>query len=191
MARLRDRWLLPLGHLLVDVIVLSHFIWQGHLVRWTQKHPWCAPPVVQTQAPAQESGVGWGPMSDGGAEEPWDFIFVLSGTLPAGLISHAARPEASLQDCARLWDPVWFSIHESIALLFWFLVGAWQESPTARLRELLAAYLWLRIALAPLCWLKGLSSLGSGVEVLFWLVFCICALVQGCPWLLRRFRARP
>lgn len=95
-----------------------------------------------------------------------------------------------MQNCDRLWDPVWFSIHEAIALLFWFLVGGWLDRPGAPLRKLLGGYLVLRFALVPLCWLRGLSELGPRVEMLFWLVFFICALVQGAWWLLRRLQAR-
>lgn len=184
MARLRYRWLLPLGHLLVDVIVLSHFIWQGH--QW-QRNLCRQRPVVHTESSTQQGAVGW--VVD--VPPPEDFRSVLFGTLPAGLISWEARPRAYIQYCDQLWDPVWFSIHEGVALLFWFLLGGWLDSPGAPLRKLLGVYLALRLATAPLCWLRGLSSVARGVELLFWLVFFICALVQGAWWLLRRLRTRP
>ena len=179
MARLRYRYLLPLGHMLVDVILLGHFIWVGH----RSLRGAC-------DAPAKEAAVGWnrGRVFD---VQPWEFTFLASGTAPAGLISHAARPDADVQNCYHLWDPVWFSIHESVALLFWFLVGTWQDSPTARHRKLLGVYLGFRFVSAALCWTVAMASLGSRVQILFWYVFCICALVLGVGWLLHRLRPRP
>ena len=113
MARLRYRWLLPFGHLLVDVIVLSHFIWQGH--QW--QRDLCRPPVIRTEVPASEGTVMWDPRYFWW-RPPQDFVFLVAGTLPVGLISGVVRPRAILQDCDRLWDPLWFSIHEGIAFLF-------------------------------------------------------------------------
>jgi hypothetical protein len=187
MARIRYRYLLPLGHLLVDLIVLSHFIWQGHL--W-QRDRCRQSPVVRNVAFAQEGAVPWSPVYVCFAHSP-DFDFLVTGTLPAGLISFAVRPEARWHNCARLWDPLWFSIHESIALLFWFLLGGWLDSPGAPLRKLLGGYLLLRFALIPLCWLPAWSEAGAPLQMLFWLMFLICALVRGSLWLLRRLRARP
>jgi hypothetical protein len=195
MARLRYRWLLPLGHALVDVIFLSHFIWLGY--EWQSAEKPCPHvPVVQSRTPAQEPWlgkeegiVGWSSVDLWDAD-PWDLNTVAWGTPPAGLISHAVRPEAYIQDCTRLWDPVWFSIHEGVALLFWFLVGAWQDSPTGRFRKLLGVYLAVRFASAELCWTLG-TELGYKAQGVFLGLLCILALYQGCPWLLRRLRTRP
>jgi hypothetical protein len=187
MARLRYRWLLPLGHALVDVIVISHLIWQGY--QW-QRQLCRQPPVVRTETPPSEGAERWDPRTlwDG---RPRDLDFLLVGTIPAGLISYAARPEAGLQNCSRWWDPVWFSIYESIALLFWFLLGGWLDRPGAPLRKLLGVYLGLRLAFALFCWLVGMPSLGPGVETLFWIVLCYRALDRGCSCLHRRLHARP
>jgi hypothetical protein len=183
MARLRYRYLLPLGHLLVDVIVLSHFIWQGY--EW-QRDACGMPSAVRAVPSSQEGKVGWDVYSG----PPMDLAFLAVGTPPAGLISCAARPGALIQDCNRVWDPVWFAIHVVIALLFWLLVGAWQDSPTARFRKLMGVYLAIRLAFSPLCWRWDVALMGTRVEVLFWLAFTVFALVQGCLWLLRRLRAR-
>jgi len=177
MARLRYRWLLPLGHLLVDVIVLSHIIGYAYSVLRQDPHP-CLPPHVPL------SQISWcNPL-------PPDFKLLVFATPPAGWIALALRPDASIQTCWHLWDPAWFAIHESVALLFWFLVGAWQDSPTARSRKLLGVYLGLRFALSPLCWFNGLALVAAAVEGVFWIVVCCRALDRGCSWLLRLLRAR-
>jgi hypothetical protein len=147
------------------------------------------PNVTQTLPYLLEPGVQWS-LVGWWTGTSLDYRSLALGTLPAGLISFAVRPEAEVPYCRRLLDPVWFSIHESITLLFWFLVGWKLDSSAAWLRKLLGGYLILRFALVPLCWLPAWSAVGSRVEMLFWLVFFICALVQGAWWLLRRFSRR-
>ena len=185
MARLRYRYLLPLGHALVDVIVLSHFIWGAHHVLQSENNL-----RSPTMLYAQETVERWDFRPICSAPPP-DLTLLATGTLPAGLISLAVRPEANWRNCDRLWDPAWFAIHETTSLLFWFLVGWWSDSPGAPLRRLLGGYLLLRFALIPLCWLPAWSEAGARVQMLFWLVFFICVLVQGSWWLLRRLRPRP
>ncbi|MGO9093981.1 MAG: hypothetical protein ACLQGV_02050 [Bryobacteraceae bacterium] len=191
MARIRYRYLLPLGHLLVDVIVLSHIMWHTHQALRFERGP-CGPRYVITQTlpyllePEVEwSFVAWW------TETSLDYRSLALGTLPAGLISFAVRPEAEVPYCDRLLDPVWFSIHESIALFFWFLVGWKLDSSAARLRKLLVAYLGLRFAFALLGWLTPVAAqIGLVIELLFWLGLTVLALVYGCLRLLRRLRTR-
>ncbi|MGC9971383.1 MAG: hypothetical protein ABSE56_12425 [Bryobacteraceae bacterium] len=186
MARLRYRWLLPLGHALVDVVLLTHFVWQGNQWRSVTKAPCAEPAVAQPGAPAEDGGVGWDPKYMWVAPR-WDFRLLASGTAPAGLISLAIRPRADWQNCSRLWDPVWFAIHEAIALLFWFLIGAGLDRPRAPLRKMVGVYLGFRIASVFLCWTRW-APLGTYIQALFWLTFSVCALVYACRRLLPRIR---
>jgi hypothetical protein len=88
-----------------------------------------------------------------------------------------------------LWDPVWFSIHEGMALILWFLVGWKLDSSAARIRRLLGGYLGLRFTLALLCWpMREALSIGGALEVLFWFWFGPYCLIHAFRWLLRRRR---
>ena len=179
MARLRYRWLLPLGHALVDAIVISHIIWR--VPTWH-----LAQPSVQTTSELLLNA------------RSVDVMLLVSGTLPAGVIHVTVEMRgiswgrydivlpglAPFESCA--W--AWVALFEMCALTFWFLMGSWSDSRGPPLRRVLCGYLMLRFALVPLCW-SELSGPGIGLELMFWLIFAVYALVLGCRWLLRRVHA--
>jgi hypothetical protein len=125
-------------------------------------------------------------MAQCGPPEP-RFALILSGTLPAGIVSGSLRPEAGWQTRHRLWDPIWFLIHQAVAIPFWFLMGAWIDGGRSRLGGTMQAYLVGRIALALLAMLG--SGIGWKLQVLFWLALTVYGAPMASRWLLRGARA--
>jgi hypothetical protein len=92
MALLRYRWLLPAGHTIIDLCVMGIWIWQGHVAALKEKAYLPQPPVVSHAADFQEdAAVGWDPRSCWDCESP-EFMLLVTGALPAGIISSVIRP---------------------------------------------------------------------------------------------------
>jgi hypothetical protein len=131
----------------------------------------------------QESGtVGWDPRT---LPPPPESIFLVSGTLPAGLVSTSIRTEAHIQTRGRLWDPIWFLIHEATAFLFWFALGIWLDWGHPRLGEVMLTYLAIRFALGLSNLALGIAEVGWRIQFLFWLGFTLLAIVLALHWLVR------
>jgi hypothetical protein len=174
----RYRTLLPAGHTAIDLLLLCAWIWHAVVVLNPENAR--SRPGNALAAYARSESIGWSPSTV--CRDPDSrFALILTGTVPAGIISSSIRPEAGWQTRHRLWDPVWFSIHEAAALLLWFLIGAWLDSRRSRLARLMGAYLAGRIVLALLaiaipgnCWVP--------LQLLFWLGLA----VYGALWASRR-----
>src|SRR6266700_7834356 len=120
----RYRWLLPAGHTVIDLFIAGIWIWQGHKERAYAPPP----PAVSHAADLQESAaVGWDPRSCWDCESP-EFMLLVTGALPAGVISSLIRPGDE-----RFWDPRWFLILEALAIPSWFLIGARLDTGRSRL----------------------------------------------------------
>jgi hypothetical protein len=142
----RNRSLLPVSHALIDLLLLAFWIWHAAIVldpltgaaRGTRSNV--------LAAYAETESIGWDPAVYSTPDR--HFALMLTGTLPAGMVSYALRPEAGWQTHNRLWDPVWLLIHEAVAIPFWFLLGAWLDTGRSRLLRTMRAYLALRLVLA-------------------------------------------
>ena len=73
-------------------------------------------------------------------EPPAEFLLLASGTVPAMLVSGAVRPKAHILTPAKLWDPIWFLIHESVSFLLWFGIGVSIDSGVMRIKKTMMAY---------------------------------------------------
>jgi hypothetical protein len=83
-------------------------------------------PVATTAVLYQEGeAVGWDPRT---LPPPEGFMLLAGGTIPAGFISLELRPQAWWPTRGHLWDWIWFGIHESLAILFWFVMGRWLDT---------------------------------------------------------------
>ena len=142
----RYRSLLPVAHTLVDLLLLA--FWIGHaavVLNPTRPESRRAQPDVLAAYGATES-IGWSPEVYSTPDR--HFSLMLTGTLPAGIVSFSFRPEAAWQTRHRLWDPVWLLIHEAVAIPLWFFLGAWLDTGRSRLARAMRDYLILRVALA-------------------------------------------
>ena len=107
--KLRWRVVLPFGHLAVDCLLLVLWLWHApSLFRpKADASPWRIESVFLFQ---ESESIPFDPKF---IVPPAEFLLLASGTLPAALVSGAVRPEAHIVTSAKLWDPIWFLIHET------------------------------------------------------------------------------
>lgn len=177
---------MPFGHLAVDCIMLAIWLWHAHSLyqRKTDYLPSRIEPVLFFQ---EGGSVTFDPRF---IDPPAEFLLLASGTLPAMLISGVVRPEAHILTPSKLWDPVWFSVHEIVSFGVWFVVGVLLDSGLLRITRLMAAYLAVRFGFAVLLTVHGVAQIGWRIEVLAWLAFGVYAIVVGLRWALTRARLR-
>jgi len=180
----RYRTLLPVGHTAIDLLLLAVWIWHAVVVLNPGRAA-VRPQGNALAAFAQSESIGWAPTTHCGPLEP-RFELIRTGTLPAGIVSGTVRPEAGWQTRHRLWDPVWFLIHEAVAIPFWFLIGAWLDTGRSRLAGTMQGYLVGRAALALLA-IAAPANWWSA-QVLFWLGLGTYGALWAWRWLLRSAR---
>src|SRR5437868_2213487 len=114
---IRWRILLPVGHLVVDCVVLALWLWHGNTLYQptadSLRHR-IQPILFLHEGVSFTVELQWSP--------PDDLIFLASGDLPAMLISDALRPKAYIVTRSKLWDRSWFLIHEALSFSLWFTV---------------------------------------------------------------------
>jgi hypothetical protein len=178
MMRVKWRWLLPFGHGLVDCILLVALIAYSNRMFRREKGPLHGPRAIQPALFLQESSsIGWDPKTDPSGQ----FMLLLTGNVPAGLISEALRPQAGMVSRERRWDPVWFLLHEAFAFSCWYLIGAWIDAGRFSLRKIMSGYLALRFLMA----FTGVYDAGWRIQVLFWLSLTLWLVGLGSSYLLR------
>lgn len=111
---------------------------------------------------------------DTGPTSP-EFILLATGTAPAAAASLPLRPDARIQRPGHLWDPVWFAIHETFAIPFWFSIGYRIDAARSRLGRTMRLYLCARVIFTVLA-LFGIARLGAIVQFFFWLVLTLYGL---------------
>jgi len=182
---IRWRIVLPFGHLAVDSVVLTLWLWHAHAL-YQPKADLLLPrmqPVlfVQESAPVTFDLRFVSP--------PPEFELLASGTLPAMLLSNTVRPEALILTRTKLWDPVWFLIHETASFLLWFAIGVALESGFLRIKKSMMAYLAARVGFGALLTVHGVAEIGWRVEVLSWLAFGVYASVVCLRWAFSKIHA--
>ncbi len=136
----------------------------------------------------QEGAIGFAPRFD--VRPPAELLLLACGNLPAMAVSVALRPDGQRPTPAKLWDPVWFSIHEAVSFLLWFALGAWLDSGVLRIRKLMVAYLAARFTFAAFLAWRGVAEIGRHIEVLCWLAFGVYVVVVGLNWVASKIRLR-
>lgn len=180
----RYRSLLPAAHTAIDLLLVAAWIWHAVVVLNPESRSSRPAGSTVSAAYARNESIGWEPITVGSLEP--HFALLLTGNLPAGILSGSIRPEAGWQTRHRLWDPVWLLVHEAAAIPFWFLMGAWLDSGRSNLARVMRAYLVGRIVLA----LLAIAWAGNWwtVQFVFWLGFGAYGLLQGFHWLRRTVR---
>jgi hypothetical protein len=184
MNRLTYRWLLPIGHLLIDILVLVLWLWHSQIILNRMKARANEGSELIPVFMLQESGApGWDFRHD--VPIPDEYALIGFGNLPAMIASSNARPSAYIQTRTHLWDPWWFLIQESVSFPIWFGIGVVAELATQRLRTILWWYLVCRGVFAVFATVSFIARLGSLLEALFWLGLVVYAAVTFFKWCYR------
>ena len=179
----RWRIVLPLGHFVVDCLILALWLWQAQSLY----RPKAVLPArgVEPVFFLQEGGsVQWNPIF----HPPDEYLLLAAGTFPALLISAAIRPQWHLMTPAKLWDPIWFVVHESASVLIWFVIGRLLDSGFLRIRRLMVVYFAGRLGLALLLTTPYVAHIGWRILVLFWLGFCGYLIFSCVRWAVSKAR---
>jgi hypothetical protein len=177
--KIQWRFLLPLGHLAIDCLLLLTWVLQSdaRFRPHAERHP-----VRFERVLFQEGeGIEFNPRYDVVAAPT--FAALALGCAPAILISQWLRPEAHIQTRAKRWDPIWFGIHEAVAFAIWFSLGYLCDTGKVRAIKALAGFMLARIAFTLF------PEVGSRLEAFFWLGFLVWAMVMSGGWIVRRVRA--
>ncbi len=92
------------------------------------------------------------------------YMLIVTGNLPAGMISEMFAPRRGEGRHWQQLDAVWALVYEATAFLCWYGIGLHLEGHR-RTAIVLLLYLVVRFLLA----LAGVYEIGLGVQVLFWL----------------------
>ena len=176
----RFRWLLPFGHMLIDLVLVAAWVWHGTTLLTQDK----ARAAVRTAANVllvQESDtVEWEPRQ---MPPPPKFGLILTGTLPAGVISGSLRPKCWWVTRRKVWDPIWLFIHQGVAIPLWFLIGLRIDAGSSPLRRVMLSYLLLRGGFVLLVFgPSSAANIGSGFQFLFWVGMTGYGIVRGIIW---------
>jgi hypothetical protein len=189
MTRIRYRWLLPIGHLLIDTLVLVLCLWHSQTVLHRSRSYSLGKSGLTKAVMLQEAGApGWDFRN---APVPEEYAFLRVGNLPALIVSSIARPKAFNQIRSTLWDPWWFLIHELVSFAVWFGLGRAADFTGQRPRTMLWQFLALRGALAPFVTLPIIARLGVLLEGIFWLgvvIYLVARIFRWCYRVLAHLR---
>src|SRR5258706_9202120 len=116
MVRVKWRWLLPFGHVLIDGFLLVALIAYSNRLLRRENAALNHPAHIQSALFLQE-GIPWEPTN---ISPSGPILLIISGNLPAGLLSELLRPPSDriVRSGQRLAS-VWFLLHESVAFLGW------------------------------------------------------------------------
>jgi hypothetical protein len=140
------RFALSIGHLVVDVLLLVAFMQEGRNMWNSSKAS-----TVRTIAFQEEVLGEFEVMSYDGPPRSL-FWLMCTGALPAGVVSY-------------LWDPIWFAIHEAVALPLWYFIG------TSR-------FLMVRSTFAGIAIACGGGPLFSLLQIGYWIVLGGASIVR-------------
>lgn len=181
----RNRWLLPIGHLLIDCILSIVWLWHSQGIANRRKAELPLDHLVQPVLFQEAGAPGWDFSYD--APPAPEGVFLISGNLAVSAVSLTVRPPQ--RGALDKWDPVWYSFHETVAFPFWFLLGFAADVGFLRIGK------WLRIHL----WLCAVGTLVSATEIggrmaalgglLFWSWLTLYVLVRVCVWGWKRVKS--
>lgn len=164
MIRIKCKWLLPVGHALLDCVVLA---WCVHSHVRPQEiattHQVALPLALFLQeTPAIAFDLRTFP-------PPADYMFLQSGNAVAGLIASFLNTTPWIVHGTPGWEPIPFTTYEMLAFASWLLVGVWVDSGRPRLRAVLVAYLVARCLIAAF----GVYEVGWRIQMAFWMCLAI------------------
>ena len=174
-VRVKWRWLLPFGNVLVDcILLLALASYSERLLR--PKGSLYSSPRIESAMFLQE-GIPFEPTN---LPPAGPYLLFVTGNLPAGMISEVLVPRRGERRHWQQLDAVRVLVYEAAAFLCWYGIGLYLESHR-RTAIVLLAYLVVRFLLA----LAGVYEIGFRVQVLFWLGCTAWLLGLGVTHMLR------
>jgi hypothetical protein len=132
----------------------SNFVMRRIPVRWTL-------PVANAAVDAVLLGVlAWRPLPLPPETMPPELSLIAAGTLPAGVVTWTL-----LQRAAERW--IW--LHEGLALLVWYGIGAWADRGRSGARRVCRLYLMVRAVTVMVAAAPAEAQFASLVLALAWL----------------------
>jgi hypothetical protein len=144
-----------------------------------EKHARIIAPAMLLQ---EDGGVAWDPIY---VPPPPEFMLLASGSLPAGMVSMSLRPKAWWATRQRIWDPVWFLLHEALAVPLWFLIGWRIDLGRSQLKKLMLIFLLARWGFGAIDIVSGAARIGAALQCLFWLGVAVYTVISAMAWIYR------
>jgi hypothetical protein len=142
-TQIRYRWILPIGHTAVDVLLLAAWISYGVMLLRHEKTFSSVQPIV-TQVLLQNDTVEWEPRA---TPPPPRFELLLTGAFPAGMVSATVRP--------KCW---WITRKMARSGLGLLILGPWSA---ANVGVLLQFLFWFGLAVYGV--VRGVQWIGRAV----------------------------
>lgn len=177
-VRLRLRWLLPAGHLLVDVVLATSLVVHSSGRFQSRKgDPGLTTALQPVMLSQEDASVGFDLTT---LPPPDEFLVIMSGNPAAGFVSERIVPETmtppgGVRSRVRPRDLSWFLLHEALSFSCWYVLGAWLDRSRARLGLVMIMYLAIRAAVA----VTGFYEIGWRIQVVFWLGLSLSLLAFG------------
>jgi hypothetical protein len=158
-VRVKWRWMLPAGNALIDcVLLLALASYSDRLVRPKgQLHT----SAGTESAMFNQEGIPWEPAN---LPPSGPYLLIVTGNLPAGIISEMLAAHRGDRRHWQQFDAVWVLVYETASFISWYAIGFHVEG-RRRLSLVLMAYIIVRFLLA----IGGAYEVGLRVQVLFWL----------------------
>lgn len=172
------RILLPVGHFLVDCIILSQWLTSAAIHTDAQDGQTSdLRPVIFFQETVT---------FDLRFSPPDEIELLASGNLPAMAVASLIVPDGLVVNRDKLWDPVWFSVYEAAAFLVWLALGVLLDTGYLRAGYAMGIYLGARLAAAIA--ITAVAHIGWRLQVIFWLGLASYLLALGVRWISRKIR---
>jgi hypothetical protein len=181
MKTLRLRWILPVGHLMIDLILAGALIREGRDAFRNEKAR-LQPSQFRNAAYLQEASLAIG--FDGRYNcwpQPDAYRMIVYGSFPASIVPSLVIPQwGGTRSQLLNWE--WFASNEICALIYWLTIGMLFETRLPQLRRIALVFLGIRFAA-----LLALPTqhFGPGLVGLFWFALLMWGIVAAIVWLFR------
>jgi hypothetical protein len=169
MTRIQFRWVLPIFHLAMDLILVTVMVLAANSEPELKRMIRSGQPVMDTPpCPACR--------------------LLAASTPPASIIASQFTKGASEEIGWRSIGWWWLGLFEAVAIPFWFLFGWLADRGQVAIRRWSLPLVAIRILAIPLLG-SGYRGAGWSLEVLFWLAAVLYVMGASLWWMAQRMRS--